>query len=250
MPVTLIVETENPANAGVHVLRGVDRIGSDAAMDVCLEGVEPHALTVQSRDGSSHVFNRTARPLQVDRAKLPPGESLLWREGHCLRLGSDLKLRLEVVETLPAATPPTGADPSAEEEYADETAGASEGGKKRPQHSTLLVCGFLLLFGGYLFLGSSGSPAASTDARFTSLIDDLIAAPQDARLHRIRQSLQIAYGYETRGDRSSSVDEYSVTRRLLLQPRRQSDPLAGIRDVRETEERALAFVRERLGWLD
>lgn len=246
MTARLVVTCGPMAGTEFRVGEAVSRIGSGMEMNIRIEGLEAHALTLQRRGDGIHVYNRSPIVFQLGDAPLSPSQSAVWKAGADLRVGNGTTLRLEHAGGTVAKAPaqqPARTDPS---HAAGEGTDGENAAPPNRTRQTVLVTGFLLVFGGYLLVASGASTGRGGAAEFHSLIEHLLAAPLDGRLRMVRRGLQRAYNLETLECADEANEEYSMLRLLLVRQRRTDDPLYGDAHTRALEDRATAFVRERL----
>jgi hypothetical protein len=217
----MLVVTNGPQMGAKFPLEGpVCRIGSGAEMTIRVEGLEPHTMTLQQRGGQWRVFNRSSGAFRVGNASLPPTQSAVWETGMDVDLENDVVLRLEQTDKPVQQSVATRAAIRSRIDPRDEMDEPPTGEASRSRQA-VLVAGFLVLFGGYLLLGS----------------DD----PS-----RVRRGLQRAYNLETMNYPDQAAEEYAMLRQLLTRRRRDDDPLYGSKKVSELELQATDFVRDRM----
>lgn len=78
--------------------RPVLRIGSDPQCDISLPSteLEPHAVTLEFREGAYRVYNRCAAPINIGTALVKPGANAPWRADETIQLPGDLRISLEI----------------------------------------------------------------------------------------------------------------------------------------------------------
>ncbi len=233
-----------PQAGTVHwITRPVLRLGCDPQMDLPLDGVAGHAVTLQFRGGQYLVFRRDESCVQLGGAAVDDGQPRPWRDGEVLQLGDHARLRLKIEgEPAPAPAP--------REPAAWGAASALPARSPRPSGQTVLLGGLVVLLSAYVFLvpGQDAASREGTNAEFERLIEDLLeyAPPEDIRLQTLRPQLQTAYGLESRGCREEAAGYYQRMRTLLQRPRHQHDRFAGLADIRAMERRLTGFVVQRL----
>ena len=241
----LLVTSGDGRKAAFPITEPVSRVGSAAGMHICIAELPPHALTLRIRGGEIFAFNRSDRQIKLDNVPLAPGASVCCRDGQTLRVGS---VELEVEYDTAAARKRRPHHAGEGGEATDEIVSEEERKQARSQRK-LLIYGFFMMFGAYLFLNPNNAQSSTTSAEFDVLINALMSAPSDARLQNICISIQRAYNNDTLGNLELATAEYDEVRRILLRNRRNNDPLAAVDAVRDAERIALRFVRQRIEWL-
>lgn len=88
----------------------VVRVGSHLACGLCVEGVEPHVLTVERSGGRYFVHSRAGHPLKLGDGHIGPRGSAAWEPGDHLVLTGGLELELRAGDASgPRAPHPRGA---------------------------------------------------------------------------------------------------------------------------------------------
>lgn len=247
MSATLHMVRDNEPAGQFQVGKDLCHIGSKPGCDLQIEGIAPHAVTLQFRDQQCIVFNRTERELRLDIAAIPPGESLAWRNGQTLHLSARWTLRLQWERA--GVTSSGSPDRTAwrGETHATAASVAPVRPLARRSRWTLLAAAVTAL--AILILSSAPSQPA-TDAPLSSLVDRLYrVAAKDVKLAAVYQLLQEARSLEMRKDWDRALDHYGHARDLMLRRRDPRDPLNASPEVKRFEEQTIRFIRDRLSGL-
>ena len=96
MRLKITVTTGLTAGTNYPIEKNVVRIGAGSQCDICLpvSDLEPHAATVEFRNGESVLYNRCRRPIRIGSTEVAPGERANWPLGHDLSLADGAVLVL------------------------------------------------------------------------------------------------------------------------------------------------------------
>src|SRR6056297_1197182 len=86
------------ASGTVHWIgRHVTRIGSDPAMDLTIpsERLAKHALTLEYREGTYRIHNRSSGPIYLGGRTVESGASDTWMDADLLELADSVRLAME-----------------------------------------------------------------------------------------------------------------------------------------------------------
>lgn len=245
-----LVVTRGPTAGTKFPIKGaVCRVGSGTGMTVRIESLEAHAVTLQQRGGETYVFNRGSGSIQVGDTAIPPAASTQWRTGIEVQFSNGIALQLATAGANADPATARGTTVRAVDIRSDTPSSYQSDEQPSPKtnrsRQTALVATFFVLFGGYLLFGAGRSSGGSTET-FHALIEDLIVAPHDPRLQRIRRGLQHAYNLETLEYADEAADEYAVLRQLLANRRQTDDLLFGSTRILDLEDRSAEVVRDHL----
>jgi hypothetical protein len=111
----LAVESGGQARHSFVLNKAVIRVGSHRDCQVRLDDVdvEPHALTIENRNGRIHVHNRTDRLLTLDAKALAPHATRPWPPDESLQLTPALRLQLVGSGSEASLVPSAGASSGA-----------------------------------------------------------------------------------------------------------------------------------------
>jgi hypothetical protein len=256
MPASIRVDSGISAGARFWIDRPVLRIGSDPQCDVCLPSAElaPHALTIEFRDGSYRVYNRSASVVHVGAAIVESGTNAVWHDGETIQLPGDLRVTMEVAGD-PRPAPRT--DSSQEDSIEENTlplaldAATSDAAGKAPAKSSskslvqLAIIGVCVLaLVGLLTMKNAGGEKATAADRPT--FDELVEASltKDPSYQAIIRRLQYAQAAVVRGNNRLARERFSRLRDQLVS---HLDPLEA--EAKAEVERVLSYVEYRLSQL-
>lgn len=227
----LVLVRNGMVAAEIAVDRPVCRIGSDPKCALRLEGIEPHAATLQCRGQACYVFNRTARVLRLGDVGIGPGQSAPWPEGQTLVFGDQAEVRLR------------GGPAAAQIARPDGVPAASSSPESRTRRRAILSAALLAATALAVY---SSMPSTDVDARLRRLVETIHTSSScDARLRIACQLVQQGRSQEMRKDLEQAVERYGQVRDLLLAiPAAGREPPSGQRARIEGE--LIAFVRDQL----
>ncbi len=255
MPAWIEITGGPSAGTTLWMTRPIMRLGSDAAMDLQIEGIAGHAVTVQFRDRRYFVYRRDPSLVRLAGVPLADDSAKAWRAGQALQLGEQTTLCLRIEgDPAPAAASsgagqcvgPMSRDAPQSSSERSPTDSSKSAGRSRQM---TIVGSFMLVFGAYLFLfQGDGMPPDSVQEQFHHLVEDLLrfSPPEDSRLQSLRPKLQEAYRWEITGCTGSAVQRYKEIRTMLLHRRGVHDRFAAEPFISELERRSQAFVCHRL----
>lgn len=260
MPANLRVDTGISAGTRFWIDRPVLRIGSDPQCDICLPSTElaPHALTLEFRDGSYRVYNRSASPVYVGASSVESGTSAAWRDGETIHLPGDLRVSMEVSGD---PRPVPRADASRDDGLEDaalplsfEGADADDADKSRAKTSSksslvqMAVIGVcvLALVGLLTMKNGGGEKAAAADRpTFNDLVEESLKRGEvnQAIFRRLQyaQAAIVRYGSK---NNIRARERFSKLRDDLVS---HVDAVQG--DEKVDVERVLSYVEYQLGRL-
>lgn len=241
--------------------RFVLRVGSHPDTDVCLPSAElaNHALTLEFRDGTYRVYNRSEQPIVVNGREVDAGGNAVWNGGEELQLPGDTRLLLETSgDGAPAAAPAvTPYEPPETAEEAVET--EDQPGQPPEEHSTpsgwspkelvqigvIVVC-FLGIGGvlGLKVLAPESTGAQVEVPEFSQIIPDgwsEFESTGNVELQSLITRLQQAEAARVRGDTELARQRFSGLRDTLVR-RQQADQ----NFATKTEEPMYRYVRHQL----
>ncbi len=263
MPAKITIQSGISAGSS-HWLDGrVVRIGSDPTADVCLPSadVAAHALTLEFRDGSYRIYNRSGQNVFVGTHVVAPDHVATWMDTDILQLGDEIQLVLDVGDDpAPSGKPtsarsqewspqddgggPTGALSSADHRH-DLTSAVGNDPKSSSMWLQLAVI-FVCVLGSLLLLARHQRKAgrASTPApTFSQVIKEALASPSTSR--ELVGRLQYAESAVIRSDKRAAVARFERLRDDLL-PQRG----AFVANQRTPELAILDYVEFRLSRLE
>lgn len=211
----------------------VCRVGSHQPDGLQIDGLEPHALTIQLRDDGYHVFNRTERTLRLHRRNLAPGERVVWKPGQVLKIAPvELELSVIVSQNDDRAGNKIGSAANVEAKSSI----ASSLNNRMPALMMLGIVGLVLM------MMSGESTNSNRDKTFCDIVEKLHEAPTDRRLSTVKSSIQTAYDLQARGSNQLAAEHFKLTRRTLRSERPKHDELRSNASVRRLEKETLDFV--------
>jgi len=234
--------------------RAVMRIGSDPQCDICLPSteLEPHALTLEFRDGNYRVYNRCASPVSVGAAVLKPSANALWRADETIQLPGDLRISLQVDgDPRPAPRPDARLDDGFDDESeslplgGSIAEGAGEAAKK--SKSSLVQMGIIgicvLAMAGLLLMKKGGG---ETTAPGRPTFNDIVQASltKDEAHRSIVRRLQYAQAALVRGNSALARERFLKLRDQLVN---HVDSLDA--NAQPDAKNVLSYVEYRLGQL-
>ncbi len=98
MGARILVQSGVAAGTEMWIEQAVIRIGSDPAADLSLPSIllAPHAVTVEFRDNSYRVYNRSTGNIYLGGQALAAGRYDQWLDSDILELGDGIQLALEL----------------------------------------------------------------------------------------------------------------------------------------------------------
>ncbi len=234
--------------------RAVLRIGSDPQCDISLPSteLEPHALTLEFRDGTYRVYNRCASPVSIGAAVVKPGANAVWRADETIQLPGDLRISLDVDgDPRPAPRPETRLDDGFDDDSRSLPSGgasaeaAGEAAKKSKgslvQMGVIGIC--VLAMAGLLLMKKGDAESAAKDR---PTFNDIVQASltKDEAHRDIIRRLQYAQAALVRGNSALARERFLKLRDQLvnhvdsLDARSQADA-----------KTVLSYVEYRLGQL-
>ncbi len=220
----------------------VFRVGGDAASDWRLQELEPHALTVQFRQGRYAVINRGSVPLEIDGIEVPPGRSAAWAVDGELHIGPTTLWLWSDGDPTPSARPHFLEEVEDEEEVQPGEA-ATAPAPRRSLVGLTLALGASLAFVWATSRSPEASGDSSIDQQFEAMvlrIQDTISA-DDPLMGSLRPTLQEARVSEIRQQSATALSRYRAARDLLLA---RQLPETGY--LTEVEHKTAAFVESRI----
>jgi hypothetical protein len=208
------------------------RIGSGSGMELRIEGLDSHAVTLRVQNGRTFVYNRCSRLITLGSKSIPADKTMEWPIGLTLELSKTTKIRLTNGQPtqgkVPLAKSNTGSVP--------QSTSSGDQGNRRNQRS-IFVGGFLLLFGLLLFSTGALTHEAEMEEDFKSLVaclSELESKPQSGAYREIRHLLQNAI---LRDDfRDEAIREVSA---VLLLVESSSNPIPT--EIREEIDRFITL---------
>jgi hypothetical protein len=253
MPASIRVETGIAAGTNYWIDRPVLRVGSDPQCEICLPTAEldPHALTLEFRDGSYRVYNRGKLPVSVAGALVQPASSGPWRTDQAVLLPGDLRLVLTVDgDPRPSPRP----EPLPDDEFAEfdrlATPVVDESPPEPPPKKasgTLLqlgVIGLCLLVIGALLTRAPEEPSPVDRPTFESIVADTLGQKGEPATRAYLPRLQYAQAAIVRGNLAAARARFARLRDQLVR-QRESAPEADRKDL----ERMMSYVEYRLSQL-
>ena len=101
MPAHILIHS-GPNPGATHCIdHAVTRIGSDPSADFVIPdaSLEPHVLTVETKDGNHRAYNRCERTLYLGNLPLEPGCNMPWPDSDLVELSDEVTLAREYSET-------------------------------------------------------------------------------------------------------------------------------------------------------
>lgn len=256
MPARAVVHIGDEAARDFWIEQMVFRVGSDMSADLYIEhpGINPHAMTVEYRDGDYLVYNRGSGTYYMEGEPLAPGESTLWLPENGLRLNAEVTIYLETKGDPAPSRKPQTAQALPEDLLPEEEDPAEEKGKEEEKKSAgsimqLAVIGICALLIPILLLqdqepSDSGPDDNRPQISFQKLIGELSGDPLDrsAGPFSVRFTLQDAREAEIRGDTKLSLVKYAFAIQMIA---RRGDPENGI-FASEADKLAWQFIQSRL----
>ena len=248
MPATIVVEGGSGPGREFPVEEEVFRVGSGPACRLQLPApVEPHAATVEYRNGGYVVYNKGARPLQVEgRSVAAPGFAP-WAAGQRLQLAPGVVLRLNV-EGDPA--PAKRLRPAVDvaklgTDVAPEAADEKAPPKKRSKTLQWIVVGVCALAVPIMLVynpNPDAGPSADSQEEFATLVKDLRDKEPEPQAgpNALWSLLESARAAELRGDGETAQRQYSRILMLLRQRK------AGSGELPELDKKVWKFVGRRI----
>jgi len=234
--------------------RAVLRIGSDPQCDICLPSseLEPHALTLEFRDGAYRVYNRCASPVSIGAAVVKPGANAVWRADETIQLPGDLRVSLAVEgDPRPMPRPESRLDDG----FADEalpldrmTAEAAGEAAAKKSKSSLVQMGIIgvcvLAMAGLLMMKNGGGSETAAVDRPT--FNDIVEASltKDEAHRAIVRRLQYAQAALVRGNSALARERFLKLRDQLVN---HVDSLEA--EPQADAEKVLSYVEYRLSQL-
>jgi hypothetical protein len=249
MPAKLIVIAGEPSGTEFDIQDEVLRIGSGTQCEFRLSELAPHAATLEYRDGTYFLHNRSDAMIALGRDRLGLRDSAAWSPGMEANLGHGLTLRLDVEgDPAPAkpARPTYTIEYDAEEPVEDGQAAAKKpaGSSKKTLQIAIIVVAVPLCI--WMLLSDNEPPKADPAEKrvsFTEVIDKLADSPVDKERgsQSIRAALQRARSAELHGDRKAARQAYGFVRDTLVIHRK---PDGNFRDPED--EMVWSYVKQRL----
>lgn len=256
MPAKIVVQSGISAGATHWIPKAVVRVGSDPRAEICIPSanVQQHALTVEFRDGSYRVYNRTPASISVGSLVVLPGKSALWQDTIVLQLNGEIQLLLEC-DSDPSPVPMRAAEPYAaiddDEFHADpepEIDATPTATSSKDNSSFMLQLGVtvLCILGCIGLLARESLKESSADRReppsFAAVVRNANATTTAAQLV---PRLQYAEAAVVRGNRKTAKTRFGRLRDDLIPLRSQFEA-----NERAAELSILDFVEYRLGQLE
>jgi hypothetical protein len=250
MPATILVEAGAGAGREFPVQEEVFRVGSGPACRLRLpDGVEAHAATVEFRNGGYVVYNKGARPLQVEGRPVAAMGFSAWAAGQRLQLTPGVVLRLRV-EGDPA--PARFVKPAVREadlgtDVAPEAAAPAKVAPKKSsravQWAVIGLCLVAVPILLWLNLNQDVDPDPGAGQRqFEALVKELrVKEPEpEAGPNALWSLLESARAAELRGEAGAAEKQYS---RILIILRQRGGDDGRLNDL---EKKAEKFARGRI----
>lgn len=222
--------------------RFVMRVGSHPDTDVCLPiaDLANHALTLDFRDGTYRVYNRSDQPITVNGQEVNAGGSTVWNDGEELQLPGETRLLLETTGD-GAPSPPPADTPYTPTEIAEELAETDEDPSQPLQENSalsgwspkdLMQLGLIVV----CFLGIGGilafkvfapefTEAQAEVPKFATIVSDGLSEIEDTdngELQSMLSRMQQAEAARVRGDTDLARQHFSRLRDTLVR-RQQED---------------------------
>jgi hypothetical protein len=232
--------------------RAVLRIGSDPQCDICLPSseLEPHALTLEFRDGAYRVYNRCASPVSVGATIVKPGANAVWHADETIQLPGDLRVSLAVDgDPRPAPRPESRLDDGFDDDSSSlplEGAAAEAAAKK--SKSSLIQMGIIafcvLAMAGLLMMKKGGGSETTAVDRptFNDIVEESLT--KDEAHRAIVRRLQFAQAALVRGNGALARERFLKLRDQLVN---HVDTLEA--DPQADAEKVLSYVEYRLSQL-
>jgi hypothetical protein len=254
MAASIRVDSGISAGTKYWIDRAVLRIGSDPQCDISLPSteLEPHALTLEFREGTYRVYNRCASPLNIGAAVVGTGANAVWRADETIQLSGDLRISLEIDgDPRPAPRPEARVDDS----FADDlqslpldgaTAEAAAVAAKKSmgslvQMAIIGVC--VLAMAGLLLMKKGGGETVAKDRpTFNDIVQASLSKDEPHR--DIVRRLQYAQAALVRGNRELARERFLKLRDQLVSHVDSLDSKA-----QADAKSVLSYVEYRLGQL-
>jgi hypothetical protein len=249
------VESGISAGTSYWIDRPVLRIGSDPQCDICLPSADlaPHALTVEFRNNTYRVYNRSGAPITIGRQVVQAGGNELWPADQMAALSGGLNMVLEVDgDSRPSPRPDSitrdNADTS--DDVAIDAADSSQGTTAAKKSSSTMiqlgVIAFCLLgMGAFLTMNRGGGATTANRPTFDAIVKESLAASEGSAMRKLLPQLQYAQAAVVRGNAEVARVRFSRLRDRLVS---QIDSLSG--DSRKQAETALDYVEYQLSRLN
>lgn len=135
MGARIIVQSGISAGSTHWMESSVVRLGSEPSADVCIPSslLDPHALTIEYRDGEYRVYNRGSHQVFLGGRVLGSRQSSTWQDTDILELPDDVSLALDLDEDASPGPRPQLIDYAAfeEEPMIDSSVSEDEPGEPR-----------------------------------------------------------------------------------------------------------------------
>jgi hypothetical protein len=229
----------------------VSRIGSRPECEVRIEGLPPHALTLQYRGGEYFVFNRGNDSLYLDGLEILPAQASRWEPQHDLQIGTFSVLRLEIAGDPAPAPRPVAMSIQQRHQKRPDDAPKRAGMTKNNEHKQIvLIATCLVATLMFLILAASTPAKSSTLSQYESVVQALSDATltgrgrSDLELAAMTKLVRAGFRDEMQSRPERAIGQYYQARNVLL--RRSS---AGRNTFQEAEQQAMDFVQQRIALL-
>jgi len=256
MPAKIVVQSGISAGAAHWIEKAVVRVGSAPRSEICIPSatVQQHALTVEFRDGSYRVYNRTPANIAVGSQVVLPGKAVVWHDSIALQLNDEIQLLLEC-DADPTPVPMRAAEPFAAMNDAEFTADPEPEIAAVPQETSpkdnssfmlQLAVTVLCILGCIGLLARESMKGQTADRReppsFAAVVRN---ANETTTASELVQRLQYAEAAVVRGNRKSARTRFGKLRDDLIPLKEQF-----VANERTAELAILDFVEYRLGQLE
>lgn len=257
MPARLVIKSGVVAGKEYPIQDEVLRIGSDSICELSLPdpGLAGHAVTLEFRDGSYFVHNRSDKLIRLNGQPLAVRAFRSWGVGQDLQLTEQLVLRLTIdgnAAPMKAQAPAPVRDartPIQADTLQSPSPQSATGGSKNTGSYAIIIVSCLLLAGYFMYYDSGDGPVdkapqgKSPQQEFQELDEELSQDKRDSKAgpDSIRFLLKEARIAQLRGQRSRARDKYGQIQQALLTRRNSDGSFA-----RDLDERTWNFVLRQI----